>query len=114
MTIPSSSSLSPKAPASSALSVPCPLYVSANEPYNPKDICAISPFTISLALLESLAAPAVCELDGPIITGPNTSNMLISIKHFLQHKYNAVSLYYCEFLKCKVYKKGVSKSEFTF
>src|SRR5699024_1818201 len=69
-----SSVLKPNKPPTKAKSVPCPLYVLANDSYKlifihsgsiPNNVLAASPIR---------AAPAVCELEGPIITGPMISN----------------------------------------
>ena len=76
----SSSTCIPRSPATSARSVPCPLPVAANEPCiyifasatgSPRSLLDMSPI---------LTAPAVCELDGPTITGP-----IISIRFIFSH-----------------------------
>ena len=59
------------------MSVPCPLYVSLNEPYNV--ILTFSGCSPKIYLVNRpiRTAPAVCELDGPTITGPIISNTLL-------------------------------------
>ncbi len=62
----------PSMPATSALSVPCPEPVCANDPYNVKVTrggCAHR----FRAIFAMASAPAVCELEGPTMTGPMMS-----------------------------------------
>ena len=73
----------PMIPAIRALSVPCPLYVFAKDPWR-----RMSAFTAGaprrvLVIRPILAAPAVWELEGPIITGPSISNTFIGIPSLL-------------------------------
>ena len=70
----SSSGAKPRMPAISALSVPWPRYVCANDPCRLMSArTAGSPRTLR-AMRPRRTAPAVCELDGPIMTGPTMSN----------------------------------------
>ena len=74
-----SSGFIPRSPATSAFLVPCPFPVARNEPYKRISAFAIgSPMSFP-AIYPIRTAPAVCELDGPTITGPIMSN--ISINH---------------------------------
>ena len=70
-----SSTAMPIRPAISARSVPCPRYVRANDPESVMTAFAISSSISPRAARPMRAAPAVCELEGPIITGPIMSNM---------------------------------------
>ena len=66
-------------PPTTARSVPCPRHVRANEPQKPTRASATSSPNSRLATRPMRAAPAVCELDGPIITGPTMSKRFISV-----------------------------------
>ena len=73
-------------PPTIARSVPWPRQVLANDPWNPTSAdstgstraSATSSPSSRLATRPMRAAPAVCELDGPIITGPRMLNSCIS------------------------------------
>lgn len=69
-------------PATSALSVPWPRYVSEKEPYNIKSTFTTGSFKIWLAMSAMQKAPAVLELDGPVMIGPIKSKALIFFNSF--------------------------------
>ena len=78
-----SSGCNPSRPATRARSVPWPLPVVAKLPYNPISASAgISPSSF-WAVNPIFAAPAVWLEEGPIITGPRTSNRRMGCTSFL-------------------------------
>ena len=77
-----SSGFIPSNPATSAFLVPCPFPVARNDPYKSISAFAIgSPISLP-AIYPIRTAPAVCELDGPTITGPIMSNISIQYPSF--------------------------------
>ena len=71
------SGFTPKMPATMAVSVPWPRPVSAKEPYSVTRAALTRPFTRRLATRPMRTAPAVWELEGPIMRGPMMSNKLM-------------------------------------
>src|SRR5699024_8349614 len=74
-----SSVLKPNKPPTKAKSVPCPLYVLKNDSYQSISILAGSIPNNVLAASPIRAAPAVCELEEPIITRPMISNTELTV-----------------------------------
>jgi len=88
-------------PPNNALSVECPLYTSPKDPWSKKCTLVGVASKIALANWPILAAPAVCELDGPTITGPAMSKTeKLVIWGFNRSKYS--------FKKEKVHSKRLS------
>ena len=73
-----SSTSMPSVPATSARSVPCPRIVFANAECSSKRASTGSSSRSSRATRESRQAPAVCEDEGPTMTGPTMSRSEIT------------------------------------
>src|SRR5699024_8327406 len=86
-----SSGLMPSRPATRAISVPWPRPVSAKEPKRP--MCALSGMPPSRVrpMRPMRTAPAVCELDGPTITGPRISKMSVTAFHLQKLSHVSIS-----------------------